>query len=161
MRKLLNCLLIFCVLLLASCDKLRVYDEYVHVGSQWHKDSIASFELKDIEIQKPYNLFINVRNNNEYEFSNLYLVVKMEEPNGLTKVDTLQYLMANPDGTLMGDGFSDVKDNKLVYKLNYRFDKKGPYKVNIGQAVRKTGKIEGEDYLKGVTDIGFRIETIP
>jgi hypothetical protein len=24
--------------------------------------------------------------------------------------------MANPDGSLLGDGFTDVKDNKLVYK---------------------------------------------
>lgn len=161
MRKALSCLFIVAVLLLTSCDKLRVYDEYVHVGSQWHKDSIAGFELKDVEANKAYNLFINVRNNNDYEFSNLYLVVKMEEPDGLTKVDTLQYLMANPDGTLMGEGFTDVKDSKLVYKLNHRFPKKGVYKVDVGQAVRKTGKIEGEEYLKGLTDIGFRIESIP
>ena len=31
-------------------------------------------------------MFINVRNNDDYEFSNLFLIVKMEEPKGKIKV---------------------------------------------------------------------------
>jgi hypothetical protein len=39
--------------------------------------------------------------------------------------------MANPDGTLMGEGFSDVKESKLFYKENEEFKLKGEYKVHI------------------------------
>jgi gliding motility-associated lipoprotein GldH len=84
----------------------------------------------------------------------------MQQPDGLVRKDTLQYEMANADGTLMGDGFADIKENKLFYKEKVRFAKAGNYKISIQQAVRKTGKIEGVSDLKGVTEVGFRIESI-
>jgi gliding motility-associated lipoprotein GldH len=80
----------------------------------------------------------------------------MELPNGFTKVDTLEYQMANPDGTLLGDGFSDIKESKLYFKENVKF--RGKYKVHIKQAVRETGKIPGVVLLDGITEVGFRIE---
>ncbi|MNR22547.1 Gliding motility lipoprotein GldH precursor [compost metagenome] len=77
-------------------------------------------------------------------------------PNGFTKVDTLEYAMANPDGTLLGNGFTDIKESKLFYKEDVKF--RGKYKVHIKQAVRQSGKIPGVEELEGVTDVGFRIE---
>ncbi len=145
---------------ITSCDKKRAFDEYKKVGNSWHKDSIATFAFKQNEVSKNYNLFVNIRDNSNYKFSNLYLIVSMEHPNGFTKVDTLQYLMANPDGTLLGDGFTDVKDSKLFYKENFKFPKKGKYIVRIQQALRKTGNVTGEKTLDGITDVGFRIEKI-
>jgi len=82
----------------------------------------------------------------------------MEQPNSKTMVDTLEYKMAEPDGSLMGKGLTDTKDNKLFYKENFVFPKAGNYKIYIQQAVRKSGKIEGIEVLEGVTDVGLRIE---
>jgi gliding motility-associated lipoprotein GldH len=78
----------------------------------------------------------------------------------LTKVDTLEYAMANPDGTLLGDGFTDVKESKLFYKENFKFNKKGAYKIRIQQAIRQTGKVSGVKELNGITEVGFRIENL-
>src|SRR5690606_30417835 len=100
------------------------------------------------------------RNNNSYPYNNLFLIVELQQPGGLTQSDTLEYMMANPDGTLMGEGFTDVKESKLWYRKGQRFPKKGKYMVNIRQAVREGGKVPGIDELKGITDVGFRIETI-
>jgi gliding motility-associated lipoprotein GldH len=84
----------------------------------------------------------------------------MQEPGSkLTKVDTLEYQMANPDGTLMGQGFSDVKESKLWYKEKVRFPKAGVYKVSIQHAVRKGGQVPGVQELDGVTEVGLRIES--
>jgi gliding motility-associated lipoprotein GldH len=74
----------------------------------------------------------------------------------LTKVDTLEYEMADAEGNLLGNGFTDIKESKLFYKENVKF--RGKYKVNIKQAVRQSGKISGVDALEGITDVGFRIE---
>jgi len=145
---------------LFSCDEKRVFDEYISIGSAWKKDSIVSFSFKQKDTLKRYNLFVNIRNNDDYKFSNLFLIVAMEQPNGFTKVDTLEYQMANPDGTLLGDGFSDIKENKLFYKERITFPQKGDYKVIIQQAVRQTGKIPGVAALDGVTEVGFRIESL-
>ena len=151
-----SALLILVVILFFSCDKKRVFDEYKSVGSAWHKDSIVTFNLPELDSTKRYNLFVTLRDNNNYPFNNLFLIVGIEMPNGFTKVDTLEYQMANPDGSLMGDGFSDIKENKLFYKENVRF--RGKYKVNIKQAVRENGKVPGVTALEGITEVGFRIE---
>lgn len=149
-------LTLFVTLLLFSCDKKRVFDEYKSVGSAWHKDSIIRFNLPELDSTKEYNLFITLRDNNNYQFNNLFLIVDLEKPNGYTKTDTLEYQMANPDGTLLGNGFTDIKENKLYYKENIKF--KGKYKISIKQAVRETGKLSGVELLDGITEVGLRIE---
>jgi gliding motility-associated lipoprotein GldH len=148
-----------CFLFLFSCDKKRVFDEYKNVGNAWHKDSIVTFDLPQLDAKKKYNLFVNVRDNDDYPYSNLFLIVSLEQPNRQVKVDTLEYLMTNPDGTLLGEGFSDVKESKLFYKDGESFTQKGIYKIHIRHAVRQTGKVDGVERLKGISDIGFRIET--
>ena len=153
-------LFILVALLVISCDKKRVFDEYKSVGNSWHRDSIITFKLPKLESEKKYNLFVNVRDNNDYPFDNLFLIVSLEQPNKKIWVDTLEYKMANPDGTLMGDGFTDIKENKLFYKEKVDFKLKGDYKVHVRQAVRQTGKVAGVTNLKGITEVGFRIESI-
>jgi hypothetical protein len=75
-------------------------------------------------------------------------------------VDTLEYQMADIDGTLLGDGFSDIKESKLFYKENLKFKASENNKIHIKQAVRQTGKIEGVQDLEGITDVGFRVESL-
>ena len=151
-------LFILLVLTIFSCDKNRVFDEYKTVGSSWNRDSIVKFDLPKLVPTDRYNLFINIRNNDNYPFNNLFLLVSLENPEGLVKVDTLEYAMANPDGTLLGEGFTDTKENKLFYKENTLFDKKGLYKISIRQATRQVGKVTGVKELEGISEIGFRIE---
>lgn len=153
-------LFVFAAILLVSCDKKRVFDQYKSVGKEWHKDSIASFTYNNQDTTKAYNLFVNLRSNNDFPFNNIFLIVAMEAPGGLTKVDTLEYQMANPDGTLLGDGFSDVKESKLYFKEKYKFKSIGDYKIGIMQALRQTGKVNGVESLAGVTEVGFRIEKL-
>jgi len=158
---LLNSLLLFLVIsTLVSCDKNQVFDQYKTFDNGWHKDSIVSFDFEQEVSKKPLNMFINIRNNDDYEFNNLFLIVKLEQPKGKIKIDTLEYQMANPDGTLMGEGFSDIKESKLWFKENFSFPEKGKCKVSIQQAVRQNGKVKGVEVLKGVTEIGFRIESL-
>ena len=143
-----------------ACDDHRLFDEYKIIESGWHKDSIITFGFKEPNPVQPANLFINVVANNDYKYNNLYLIVSLEDPTGFTKVDTLEYGMAHPDGKLMGEGFSDVKQNKLWYKEGFSFPKKGLHKVHIQHAMREQGKIKGVEKLEGISKIGFRMEAI-
>jgi len=159
--KIKNSILYFLIALsVISCDKNRVFDEYKSVGNSWHQDSIVTFKLPKFDVAKKYNLFVNLRDNNDYPFNNLFLIVSLEQPNKKIIVDTLEYQMTNPDGSLLGDGFSDIKESKLFYKEKVGFTQKGDYKVHIQQAVRQTGKVAGVANLKGITEIGFRVESL-
>jgi len=155
-----NILFVFIVILLCSCDKKRVFDEYKSVGSGWNKNSMIVFNLPKMDTTKKFNLFVNLRANDDYKFNNLFLIVSMEQANGFTKVDTLEYQMADTDGTLLGEGFSDIKESKLFYKEKVQFTASEKNKISIRQAVRQTGKITGVENLEGITEVGFRIESL-
>ncbi len=152
---------IFCLILLISCDQRSVYDHYkVTSDSGWHKDSVMHFAIPQLDSLARYNLFISIRNDHSYEYQNLFLITNMEFPNGKTVTDTLEYDMARPDGSWLGIGFSDLKESKLWYKDGVRFVEEGSYNVSLEHAMRKNGVIEGEEILSGITDVGFRIEKV-
>ena len=145
-------------ILAVSCDSNRIFDEYKSVSNEWQKDNIVEFDFTPSDTLKTYNLFVNLRSNNDYKFNNLFLIAEIDYPNGKSVVDTLEYKMAKPNGELLGTGFTDVKENKLWYKENFKFNESGAYKIKLQHAMRENGNVEGVYVLEGVTDIGFRIE---
>ncbi len=153
-------LFILILVAFSACDKKRVFDEYKSVGESWNKDLVVDFNLPKLDTLKKYNLYVNLRADDSYEFNNLFMIVSLEQPDGLTKIDTLEYQMADSDGTLLGDGFSDIKESKLVYKEKVQFKASEKNKIRIKQAVRKTGNVVGVSNLKGITAVGFRIESL-
>ncbi len=158
--RLLLVAVIFCFLI-TSCDSKAVFDIYKSVPNQWHKDSVASFNFKAPDTTKNYDLFVQLRNTNDYKFSNLFLIVELNYPNGKAVKDTLEYKMAAPNGELLGKGFSDLKENKLWFrgfKKPFHFEEQGDYTINIQHAMRNNGEVNGVENLEGITDIGFRVE---
>ncbi|MDN3665094.1 gliding motility lipoprotein GldH [Algibacter miyuki] len=141
-----------------SCDPNRVFDDYQSVPNTWNKEHVISFKVNPVDSVKPLDLFVNIRNTNEYKFSNLFLIVEMINPNGKIQKDTLEYKMAEPSGKLLGTGYTDIKENKLWYKEGFVFNETGDYTINIQQAMRENGKVNGVKNLDGITDVGFRIE---
>ncbi len=148
------------IYILVSCDEKRVFDQYESVLESWDQNEEIDFTLPQLDTTKTYNLFINVRNNNEFKYSNLFLISKMKFPNGKVIVDTLEYEMAAPDGKWLGTGFGDLKENKLWYKEEVSFTEEGEYTVQLQHAMRKNGEVSGINSLEGITDIGFRIEFV-
>lgn len=124
----------------------------------WGSDEIAEFTLPQLDSLKTYNLFLNIRNTNDYNFNNIFLIVSMDFPHGKSIVDTLEYRMANPDGSWMGRGIGSMKENKLWYKENVQFFEEGEYTIRMRQAMRNNGEVEGVRKLEGITDIGFTVE---
>ncbi|WP_340154543.1 gliding motility lipoprotein GldH [uncultured Winogradskyella sp.] len=154
-------LVVFSCFLITSCDSNAVFDEYQSVPNEWNKDSVASFNFKAPDTINNYNLYVNLRNTDAYKFSNLFLLVELNYPNGKAVKDTLEYKMAAPNGELLGTGFSDIKENKLWFrgfKTPFKFSEEGDYTVNIQHAMRNNGEVNGVENLQGITDIGFRVE---
>ena len=153
-------LFIILALAIISCDSSQVFDEYKEISSNWNKNDQARFNIVSPDTTKHYNLFVNIRNTSDFKYSNLFLVVEMNFPNGKIVKDTLEYLMAKPSGEFLGTGFTDIKENKLFYKEDFVFKESGDYIVNIQHAMRKNGSVKGIENLEGITDVGFRIEKI-
>lgn len=154
-------LLLFLVVLFTSCDENRVFDSYKAIdGAIWSRNEPVDFEFSISDTIHKHNLFFSVRNNQDYEFSNLFLISQLKFPNGKKVVDTLEYEMADPRGRFLGNGLSSNKESKLFFKENIIFPVGGDYSVSISQAMRKRGEVEGILELHGITDVGFRIEKV-
>jgi gliding motility-associated lipoprotein GldH len=156
MGKLIAFLLVSVIL--TSCDSDIVVSETRSLPGYWDKDKKIEFSIPHLDSLKKYNVFVNIRNTNDYPFNNLFLIVSMEFPYGKTLVDTLEYKMAYPNGEWMGSGIGNVKDNKLWYKENVSFFEDGNYNITITHAVRNNGEVEGVSRLQGITDVGYSIE---
>ena len=149
------------IFLVLSCNSNVVYDKYKPIENhQWYSENAINFIVSNKDTISLNNVFINIRNNKNYEFSSLFLITKMEFPNGNQVIDTLEYEMTDSYGNWLGQGFTDIKENKLFYKENVVFSEKGEYKFDIYQATRSSNDIEGKTPLKGITDVGLRIEKV-
>lgn len=157
-QKVNKILFLIFVVIFSSCDDKRFYDAYINLDGKWNKENKLKFSFEQQDTLNVYNMFITIRNNNEYPYSNLFVITKLTQPSNEIRVDTLEYVMANPDGTLLGEGITDTKHSKLWYKENFKFSKAGKYTLSIEQANRETGKVQGVQDLEGVTEVGFRIE---
>lgn len=144
--------------LLVACDQDRVYDRYESLPSTWHRDSVVSFDLEAPDTVNKYNLFLNLRNNADYRYSNIFLITEIVFPYGKVVTDTLQYEMAKPSGEWLGTGFGEVKESKLWYKENFQFSEPGTYTVEIEQAMRKRDSVSGIEELEGIMEVGLRVE---
>ena len=153
--------LIILLLGLISCDSNRVFDEYQSFENNiWLRSNSVEFQITITDTISKNNLFLNLRNNKDYEFSNLFIIAQISFPDESRVIDTLEYEMTDKVGNFLGSGYTDIKENKLFYKENVRFNQKGLYSVKIEQAMRKIGNIQALDSLRGVTDLGFRIESV-
>lgn len=140
-----------------SCGKNIRYNEYVSLPSGWHKNHSVTFRYEATDTISKHNLYILLRNDNEYPFSNIFLITKMQMPNNQVVVDTLEYEMATPEGKWLGNGVS-VKESKLWYKENVTFPVQGVYIFSVEQADRVIGKNEGVANLKGIVSVGLQIQ---
>ncbi len=150
---------ILVLMVLASCETNIVRSEYKATNDgYWNKDNIVSFKFTEQDTISKHNIFINIRNDETYSYSNLFLIAELNFPTGETIKDTLEYEMSKPDGEWLGTGHGSLKENKLWYKENVVFPAKGVYTLEISHAMRKNGSVEGIMDLKGITDVGFQIE---
>ena len=150
--------LLLCLFISCKHDNKVVFDEYQPTKGTWEKNDVKTFVWDVQDTLTPHNLFMNVRVNNDYPYSNMFVVFKIYKPSTAIVIDTIQFQMADPNGALLGSGFSDVKESKLWLKQNYTFDETGKYKLTLEQAVRALGDVEGVPALQGVSEVGFRIE---
>lgn len=157
MRNIFFVLLVTAVL--TSCNDQTVKSEFKALsGGNWAADNTMTFEFSELDTISRHHMFINIRNDENFSYSNLFLIAELNFPNGESVKDTLEYEMAFPTGEWMGKGHGSLKENKLWYKENIVFPTSGVYTLSLSHAMRKNGSENGVLNLEGITDIGYQIE---
>lgn len=146
-------------LLFFGCGGNTEFSEFHALkNGSWAMAEVEEFKTPELSAERAYDFFIHIRNDNSYPYSNLFLIAELEYPGGEIYRDTLEYTMAQADGTWLGKGYGSIKENKLWYKENINLPVTGVYTIRIEQAMRKNGSVEGISELQGITDVGLQIE---
>ncbi len=147
----------FFILFLTSCDSDFVYGEDIDIGSKgWHKDSVLVFRCDSMEQMPPViKIGINVRNNIDYFYSNMYLFIEIKIPGKEDPIrDTINHFLMTPDGYWSeGVEGGSIKESVVYYPYAIQNPPSGVYTIKVQQGMR-------DDILKGIVSIGSRIEKV-
>jgi gliding motility-associated lipoprotein GldH len=137
----------------ASCtDRNIIFFETHHIPQKsWKAKDTVSFNIFIEDISSHYNIYLDIRNAGNYPYSNLYLFATTLMPDGKINTDTIENILADETGKWYGKGLGDIKDNRYLLRKGAKFPLKGNYTFRFVQAMRT-------DDLKGISDIGLRIE---
>lgn len=139
------------ILLATSCDSNRIYEENFTVeNNTWLADDIKTFEFEITDTMSALDLYVNVRTTTDYPYSNLYVFLYSDYPNGYTDKDTLEFILAQQDGKWLGESSGTVVENQILISRGGRFPTAGKYSFKIQHAMR-------EDALAEIIDVGFRV----
>lgn len=139
---------------LSSCSHGVLYQKYITIPNHvWDFNAPILFKANIQDTVSGYNIFVNVRNSDSYEYSNLYLFIDIATPMHTHTRDTLECILADQSGRWLGEGLGDIWDNRILYKRNVRFPKNGEYDFKFTQAMR-------DDKLQMIMDMGLTIEKV-
>lgn len=148
----LRYLLVFCVaFIFFSCDSNRIYEENFSVENNvWNYEDVKTFSFEITDTMSPLDLFVNIRTTPDYGYSNLYVFLYSEYPNGYSDKDTLEFILAEQDGKWLGESSGTVIENQILISRGGRFPYSGKYTFKIQHAMR-------EKDLPEIIDVGFRV----
>lgn len=139
------------ILVISSCNTNTVYNNNVTLPIEgWYKNNAVVFNIYINDSVNNHMFTLSIRNSINYRYSNLYLFLLTEFPNGNISKDTIECILANNEGKWLGKGWGDTKENKITLKSDLRFPLTGEYKFLVQQAMRV-------DTLFGINDIGLSV----
>ena len=151
-RKNTSLFLLLFVLCFCACDPNRIYESNVNISATgWKSIERARFEVEITDTISPCNIYINVRNNSNYKYMDLWLFVDIYAPSGIVARDTVNIMLADYRGKWLGHGLGNKFDTRMVFRKNVWFPGSGKYVFEYEQAMR-------DEPLTGIDDIGLRIE---
>ena len=138
---------------LSACDDGRtVVDTNTAINNHtWSYVNKIRVPVAIEDEKASYNVYINLRHTGDYRYSNIFLLIGTQGPDGKMVKERKEFKLALPDGQWLGKGSGNMYSYQLPYKENLKFPRKGKYLFEVEQNMR-------DNPLKEVTDVGIRLE---
>jgi len=142
-----------------GCRPEKGYTFYKSISKEGLGINPISFKVPNKVVNSSKkNIFLRLRNNNDYPYSNIFLLASLRSGENTIYDDTLEYAMASADGSWLGSGFNEIKESKLWWKGGVVLPMEESLVIEISQAVRNNGQEKGISKLKGIISVGISIE---
>ena len=124
---------------LFSCgNKIVIFDESIIIpNSSWDNQELPYFDVNVEDTLSSYVFHLNIRHLENYRYSNFYMFLHTTFPNGNQTHDTIECILAYPDGRWIGKGSGSMRSSSILLNDNLRFPLKGNYHFEIEQAMRE------------------------
>ncbi|MDR0824930.1 MAG: gliding motility lipoprotein GldH [Prevotella sp.] len=150
-------LLVLCGALLIiihiSCDKQEVYYRFQELkDAEWARHDTLFFDVDSasFEINKRYNLTIEVSNNVNYPYRNIWIFMQSNINSDSVYTDmSKEFQLADEFGKWNGSGFGTIYQTSLSYGT-ITFKEKRDYRIKLEHGMR-------DEPLKGIEKVGIRI----
>lgn len=136
----------------SACQHTLSYEKYIPVGGgSWNSRQKLFFpvEIKDTSVL--YNIYVNVRNTDDYPFSNLWLNIGTRFPDNQSFEKRINLTLADSAGKWMGQPQGDLYDERILIQKSAYFQKPGAYTFSLEQIMR-------QDPVPGILAVGLRVE---
>jgi gliding motility-associated lipoprotein GldH len=135
-----------------SCDKNAIYDKSITIPHHvWSYTDTLLYYVNIADTLHSHNIYVNIRNSHNYQYSNVFLFISTFAPNGHSLKDTVEITLADKSGKWIGKGAGNVFSLQVPYKRNIKFPYMGIYLFEIQHAMWNKD-------LPGIIDVGLRVE---
>ena len=148
--------LLFISIIFCCCSTEIWHSDFKDFSNGWKASDTATFNFNEIPNSKG-SIFINLRNDNNYPFSNIFLITILLKDGIEMSSDNLEYSMADKSGRCLGKGFGNVKESLFYWKEDISFSSDSEYSVILRHAMRKSQNESGMKILPGIISIGISI----
>lgn len=139
-----------------SCDQTALYEKNLDVDcSAWNYNDTLLYTFDIQDSNQRYNLLVNLRHRDVYEWQNIYLKMSIMDPYGQVQTQEINVPLCEEDGAWIGNCTGDICFLR-AYLIEHKkiFRRKGTYKIMILQDMRT-------DALKNILAVGVRVEPSP
>ncbi|MBN2662076.1 MAG: gliding motility lipoprotein GldH [Bacteroidales bacterium] len=147
-------LILFSIALFSACSNNHYYEENAPIPQEaWNVTQAVVFSAQINDINKFYNLKINISHKNNYEYNNLWLFIKTTSPSGKMQIDTMNCILTDYNHYWIGKCKKDNCKLTVNFADSVKFIEPGLYEFEIIQGLR-------QDIIQNITEIGFIIDQI-
>lgn len=140
------------VAVLTGCsDPPYFHENRTFESLSWQADQPEVFTFQVNDTTQAFDFLLNLRHGDAYPFSNLYLFVQLDFPNGKRSIDTLECVLADQRGRWNGKKTGQLVDHRIMLNERRIFPMTGTYHLQIRHAMRV-------DPLPEIHDVGFTLD---
>jgi len=143
-------ILIWVLLFVVQCKKIAYQEMKSFPDLTWHMNNIVKFNMPIEDTLQLYDFYVLISHTNNYPYMNLYCFVTSIYPGDSIRCDTVNFILANEQGSWLGKKHGKFYDNEILVARKVRFEKLGMYSFEFVQAMRDT-------LLKGIHSFGIKL----
>ena len=141
-------------LFIQSCQIEPGFEENTSLGTTgWPEKQVLSYKIPEIPESGSYQLFVNIRQNEDYPFYNCYFIPQIKDGKGkIIKRTLAEGIFYEPKtGKPRGEGSGNLYNHSYLIFDKLTLKKGEKITIEISQFMRR-------DTLKGIYSVGYSLK---